>query len=160
VNDEWETPEALFEAWNDTFEFELDAAASTDNYKVPLYFTEEDDALQMSWWDAQGSGATQVWLNPPYSRGKIEPFMKKAAEEYRLHPTMDIVCLVRMDPSAKWFQKYVDGVAPYVAMLDRRVKFKGAEAAYNFPCCVVIYRSVTCYIGVDDGMTQYYIEGW
>jgi hypothetical protein len=42
---DWETPKDLFDRLNSKYHFDLDAAASHQNAKLPNYFTVEDDAL-------------------------------------------------------------------------------------------------------------------
>lgn len=134
MNDEWRTPRDLFERLDREFDLEWDAACDSQNC-LPMNgcFEHGDDSLKLNW----SEHAHSIWLNPPYSRGNIEPFMEKAAEQFQLG--CHIVCLIRMDPSTQWFQEYVDGVATEIRMLSRRVRFQGAPSAYNFPCCVVIY---------------------
>ena len=39
--EKWATPQDFFDKLNDEFHFTLDAAASPDNAKCPVYFTEE-----------------------------------------------------------------------------------------------------------------------
>ena len=58
---DWETPKELFERLNSKYHFDLDAAASHQNAKLPNYFTADDDALLQEW---QGN----VFCNPPYGR--------------------------------------------------------------------------------------------
>ena len=47
--EKWATPQDFFDKLNDEFHFTLDAAASPDNAKCPVYFTEEQDGLAQSW---------------------------------------------------------------------------------------------------------------
>jgi site-specific DNA-methyltransferase (adenine-specific) len=150
--DYWATPQPLFDALDKEFWFQLDAAANYDNAKCGSYFNEEDNSLAQTWF-----GYENVWLNPPYSRNKIGPFMKKAYEESMNGAT--VVCLVRFDPSAKWFQNFVHGKASNVRMLKRRVKFEGADSLYPFPCCVVVYRPPNDN-GITTQVTNYTLWGW
>lgn len=43
--DDWETPQAFFDALNAEFHFTLDPCASELNYKCKRYFTKEDNGL-------------------------------------------------------------------------------------------------------------------
>ncbi|MBD3293816.1 MAG: adenine methyltransferase [Armatimonadia bacterium] len=153
MNDEWETPDALYLALDDEFHFDLDAAADDYNFKHPNYLGhwEDNDAFDIAW---HLVGKT-VWLNPPYSRKKIRAFMKKAMEESENGCT--VVALVRDDPSASWYQRFVDGKAKEVRRLVRRIKFVGAESAYNFPVCVVVYKPNEDQSVID---TDYYLWDW
>lgn len=47
--EKWATPQDFFDKLNDEFHFTLDAAASPDNAKCPVYFTEEQNGLTQSW---------------------------------------------------------------------------------------------------------------
>jgi len=137
MNDEWETPQDLFDVLDKEFNFNLDVCATYKTHKCKMFFGQYHlegfmDALQVSWVKAN------CWMNPPYSRGNIDKFMEKAYKESLYGAT--VVCLVRFDPSAKWFQKWVDDKASEVRMMARRVKFVGADYAYNFPTCIVVYR--------------------
>ena len=147
MNNEWETPDELFSVLNNEFHFTFDAAANELNHKCPIY---SDDSLNLPW------APMTVWLNPPYSRDLIQPFMEKAWKESLDGAT--VVALVRFDPSAKWFQQYVDGKASEVRMMARRVKFVGADSAYNFPTCVAVYRPVAEMELVKD--TTYTLWDW
>ena len=64
-----------------------------------------------------------------------------------------VVCLVRFVPTTDWFQRYVDGVASEVRMLNKKLKFRKTKDSYNFPCCVVVYDGLT-------SETDYYLWGW
>ena len=136
ANDEWRTPNDLFETLNREFYFSFDAACKTINCKCSTgnYFDLGMDALEAPWHMASRS----IWLNPPYSRGNIYPFMQKAYMESLLTDNQ-IVCLVRDDPTARWYKNWVDGKALEVRRLKHRVRFMDADASYPFPCCVVIY---------------------
>ena len=92
------------------------------------------------------------WMNPPYSRGAIDASMAGAKLLNIMGKT--VVCLVRLDPTTDWFQAYIHGDAEEVRMLNKRVRFKGAEHSYNFPCCVAVYTGRKTY------KTQYKIWGW
>ena len=80
----WSTDPAVFEAFNREFHFVLDAAASDSNHKCDLYFTKEDDALTEDWAEqVEDCYSKSVWVNPPYGKGCIKPFMDKSYEESR-----------------------------------------------------------------------------
>jgi len=154
MNDEWRTPGELYEVLNAEFNFTFDAACTVFNSKCRSgnFIDIGIDALEAPWNKAEGS----IWLNPPYSRGNIYPFMQKAYMESLLtdHP---IVCLVRDDPTARWYKNWVDTKAYAVRRLKRRVVFNGAKASYPFPCCLVIYNS--CF-HVPNSDTIYNLWDW
>lgn len=135
MNDEWRTPPDLFAKIQAEFSLDWDAACTSHNcITMNGCFEHGDNSLALDW----SKYSKNIWLNPPYSRGNIEPFMEKAWKESK--NCEYVVCLVRFDPSTKWFQQYVHNKADEVLMLKRRVKFIGAPAAYNFPTCIVVYH--------------------
>lgn len=156
ANDEWETPDELFNKLNDEFNFSFDAACTTTNCRCSTgnFLDLGLEALEAPWHMASGS----VWLNPPYSRGNIYPFMQKAFMESQQTDNA-VVCLVRDDPTARWYKNWVDGKAFEVRRLKRRITFRDAKSSYPFPCCVVIYDkgSMDCLMGSE---TQYSLWDW
>jgi len=152
--DSWGTQDALWETLNEEFNFTLDAAASHVNHKCASYFTKDDNSLDKNWYNFSES----IWLNPPYSRGNIAPFMAKVVEESLKGAT--IVTLTRFDPSASWFQQYVHNKADEVRMLKHRPRFIGADASYPFPCCVAVYNPTKMTYNVPRMVTKYDIWDW
>jgi len=80
MNDGWETPWDLFKILDDEFHFSLDVCADYKNHKVNPFFGEYHpgefiDSLAQPWAKAT------CWMNPPYSRGNIDRFIKKAYNE-------------------------------------------------------------------------------
>lgn len=49
ASDEWETPQALFDALDTEFHFDLDVCANEDNKKCERFFSKEDDGLSKKW---------------------------------------------------------------------------------------------------------------
>jgi len=159
MNDEWETPLDLFDKLNEEFNFVYDLCTKPngsnsrcENWVYDLkVFTESKVPEQY--------GNESYWMNPPYSRGNIDTCMEQAVNLFKRGKT--VVCLVRFDPSTKWFQEYVDSVASEVRMLDHRVKFQGADSAYNFPCCIVVYDpKLHPALNPIALRTEYNIWGW
>jgi len=152
LNNEWETPKDLFNKLDDEFGFTVDLCTDGTNSRCEQGLTEVRSYSKHP--DCIKYTEETYWMNPPYSRDLISDCMKEAWYISKLGRT--VVCLVRFDPSAKWFQEWVDGKASEVRMLDRRVKFRGAPSAYNFPCCVVVYKDGEPYTNETD----YEIWGW
>lgn len=108
-SDEWRTPPDLFAALSATYgPFTLDAAASASNHLLPRYFTKETSALERSWAAATTNG--RAWLNPPYSRGSLDPFMAKARAEV-LDELALVPCLVPHYTAEGWWHRHVEGPA-------------------------------------------------
>ncbi len=150
-SDSYGTPDHIFNWLNKTFNFKLDACASHTNSKCDNYFTKENSCLNSKKWRGRKKSLS-VFMNPPYSRGNINKMIAKAYEQ-----SLDgcvVVCLVRDDPSTKWYQEYIDGKASLVIRLKERIKFIGGVDTYNFPCCVVIFT------GVKKTVTKYKLKSY
>ena len=102
--DSWATPQWLFDALDQEFDFALDAAANSTNFKVPNFYTQEDDALSIDNWSKNLLliAKPAVWINPPYSRGMVKAFIDKAREQCTKHK-LTIVLLVPATPDASWW---------------------------------------------------------
>lgn len=158
--DEWVTPDALYNKLDAEFQFNLDAACTTANQKgfhgfgldasqehpEGAWIHEHKDALTSDWniWFSQENGGrvnqTKVFLNPPYSNGMLEKFMKKAYFE-SLKGTI-VVCLVPFS-GAGWFKRWC--MKAYEIRIVGRVRFVGylkdgteVQNTPTFDSCVVI----------------------
>jgi phage N-6-adenine-methyltransferase len=148
MNDEWETQDDLYLKLDDEFSFDFDLCANANNTKCPSFSTDVKEFAVCTDVDLYDN----YWMNPPYSRKKIKECMT-AVDMINGHGKM-VVTLTRFDPTADWFKSCVDGVAAEVRMLEKRLKFKGADSSYPFPCCVSIYY------GERVKETDYYLWGW
>jgi site-specific DNA-methyltransferase (adenine-specific) len=117
MKDTWQTPDYVFNWLDNIFNFDLDAACNTTNCKCRSGFHHDNgwNALDEEWSFAYDN----VWLNPPYSRGNLPLFMKKAYEESLEGCT--VVCLVPLDMTA-WVRDWVIGKAE-VWIPDERINF-------------------------------------
>ena len=127
---DWETPQDFFDKANENLgPFHLDAAASEDNHKCPMYFDMATDALKQPW-HKYGN----VWCNPPYGRNIIH-WVKKASGEARLGGY--VVMLLPSRTDTKWFHQYCANQR--VIFIEGRLKFVGAESSAPFPSILVIF---------------------
>lgn len=135
---EWETPPELFDALDDVFNFDLDAAASYENHLCPVYFSLGGmNALDVNWWRLWcfpydnyayvHYNASSIFLNPPYGRGgNISGWMEKAVEmHYSPLAPKDgrIVLLLPNRTSESWFQ-LVSAHASMQLQIAGRLKFR------------------------------------
>lgn len=158
----WETPQALYDRYDRVWRFNLDAAALPESARCPRFacpptvwdslrsqdwiddgpdqltqFTPTEvrhafrDGLALAWHEV----ASRVWLNPPYGR-TIGRWLAKARNEAE-HGCL-VVALIPVDPSTRWWQQSVQGVAD-VHYLTSRVRFGGAESSPSFASAVAIY---------------------
>ena len=75
-NNEWTTPQDLFEELNKEFNFTLDPCSTEENHKCSKYYTKEIDGLSKSW---EGE---HVFVNPPYG-AEISKWVKKVIVKVR-----------------------------------------------------------------------------
>ncbi|MGB1292175.1 MAG: phage N-6-adenine-methyltransferase [Pseudoalteromonas sp.] len=105
MKNSWGTDPLIFNAINEEFDFDLDAAASNNNFLCPSYLTKEDDALTADWSECtihyqSNQKIKTVWANPPYGRGMIKKFMNKCIEQKEKGVTS--VMLVPATLDAQW----------------------------------------------------------
>lgn len=143
ASDLWATPQALFDSYNVTHRFTLDAAADETNHKCDDWLGPGgliEDALSVDWMG-------RVWLNPPYSMAT--EFLEHACRQSREHDVGSVI-LLPSRTDTKWFHTYV-WYAPYqcvypwvkeLQFIKGRLKFGSPEggAVTNsapFPSLVV-----------------------
>ena len=152
IRDLWQTPDFVFEYYDNRFNFQFDVAASQENSLCENFYSEKHNALSDNCsWDGPN------WCNPPYS--DIMPWVEKAIEQ------MDRGCLTVMlipaDTSVKWFKKAFDNCSE-CHFISGRLAFINAEtqkpvSGNNKGSVVFIFdpkspfKSQTCLID-RDGM--------
>lgn len=137
--DELRTPDYIFKPLDAEFHFTLDAAASAANKKCRYYFGKSMNALAQEWVEyARALGVPPVfWCNPPYSRGHVEAFVRKAYEESRKGAT--VVLLLPARTEQPWFHEIVLPHAE-VRFVRKRVAFEGGPHKNGrFASMVVIF---------------------
>ena len=125
--DLWETPQDLFDKYNDIYNFETDVCALPENAKCKKYFTPETDGLKQEW-----KGV--CWCNPPYGR-EIGKWVEKAVNSFAT-----VVMLLPARTDTKWFH---DFCLPYgkIEFIKGRLKFGNAKNSAPFPSMIVIFKS-------------------
>lgn len=126
---DWGTPQALFDALNEEFHFDLDAAANSENAKCDIYISEE--SLSAPWHQL----GTHIWLNPPYGR-EIGSWIEKAYQESLKGAC--VVCLVFARTDTQWWHRWALRAAE-VRLIPGRVTFQGASASAPAPSCVLVF---------------------
>lgn len=120
-NDNFETPDELFDQLNRIFNFTLDAACTSTNCKCPkgYYYDKGQDSLKMNW------GGDRVFCNPPFSR-KSE-FIKKAYMEVLFHNCPIVVMVLPLNcMDSEAFQNFVYTYFDF-EILRGRVSFIDSE---------------------------------
>ena len=133
---DWETPADFFAPLHAEFNFTLDAAASSENCKVPYFFSVLDDGLRQDW------GTNTVWLNPPYgdNAARLSDWVKKSADAADLGAT--VVMLIPARTNTNWFHDQCIGRGE-VRFVRGRPKFGNADHGLPQPLCLVIFRPPT-----------------
>ena len=126
-NDEFSTPQALFDFYDKAFHFGLDVSATPRNTKCRRFFTKSVDGLKQEW-------TGTVWMNPPYSQ--LGHWVKKAYESSLSGCT--VVGLIPVWTDAKWFQDSC--MHAEIQFLRGRVSFDGRPGFAPFSNMVVIWR--------------------
>ena len=123
---EWATPDDLYAALNEEFNFQLDAFASPENFKCDTFFTPEENALVLPW------SPGPVFANPPY--GKLLPqCVRKAHAEFLTGITVVLLVPARTDTA--WWRYCLDGE---IRFIDGRLRFNGSKNSATFPSVVVV----------------------
>lgn len=125
--DLWETPQELFDKYNETYHFETDVCALPENAKCKKFFTPEMDGLKQEW-----TGV--CWCNPPYGR-QIGKWVEKACKSFAT-----VVMLIPARTDTKWFHDYC---LPYgkIEFLRGRLKFGGCKNHAPFPSMIVVFKA-------------------
>jgi len=112
LSDEYSTPRPLFDALLQRYgPFDLDAAATKRNAKCGLYFTKKHNALVVSaqhGWGKMCVAPPRVWLNPPYSRGMLEKFLRASRREVVDGSSGLVCCLVPGHTAEGWWHDNVE----------------------------------------------------
>ena len=134
-NQDWETPDCLFNDLNNIFNFTRDVCASKDNTKCKDYYSIDDSCLDKCW-----NGVN--WMNPPYK--DMKKFIKKAYDE---RYNVVTVCLIPARTNTNWWHEYcMEGEIWFIC---GRVKFKGCIHGLPQPLALVIF-------GTNNGTMQSY----
>jgi phage N-6-adenine-methyltransferase len=127
---EWETPDPLFDTLHDEYGFTLDAAATCENAKLPVFFTEAHDGLRRSW------AGHRVWCNPPFKRGG--DWVAKAREEQRERGVFSAL-LVLASVETTWFHDVA--LTAQVWLFRGRIRFvppPGVVASQNTQANILV----------------------
>lgn len=138
----WQTPPEVFGPLMEEFQFDLDAAATSETTRLPRFLW---DALNLDDWPG-----SRIWLNPPYGR-QLDPFVRRAYEEAKKGKL--IVALIPFRCRAAWWHEAILGRATEVRCVRKRIKFMktdGTRGNFTGSCdsCVVIWR------GLGNGATM------
>ena len=123
------TPNKIFKKLDAEFHFTLDVCAVAENTKVENYLkgpcTGRKDCtcgLCTDW------GTNMCWMNPPYSKGEIEQWIKKAMDS--VEKGAGVVALTHLACSPKWAQEILKSTLLYeLRFVYPRIQFDNAGTA-------------------------------
>jgi phage N-6-adenine-methyltransferase len=137
----YETDDEFFELLDWEFGFGLDAAASKQNAKCKNFISKAVNALlDTILWEKICPAGKSVFLNPPYTRGMVNEFLRKAYETSWKGTT--VVVLVHTCTDTKYWDQWVWGKAAEVRHVKGRLRFwLGKQGnTSDLPHSVIIYR--------------------
>lgn len=100
------------------------------------------DGLTLDWGLMMMLTCSQaVYVNPPYSRGVIGQWVKKAEEEAK-KSDITVIMLIPSYTDTKYFHKHIfeSNVPNEIRFIKGRLKFKGYQNLASFPSCLVIFN--------------------
>jgi phage N-6-adenine-methyltransferase len=112
----WRTPDDFWGVVNAEFAFDIDVAADSQNHKCPAYISEDQNALELPWFD----GCCNVaWCNPGFTA--MQPWIQRAAHQAQCPG--QIACVLGLcAPSTAWWSMAVD-LADEIRLLAPRIQF-------------------------------------
>ncbi len=118
-DDEYFTPAKYVEAVRDVLGvIDLDPASCLEaqaTVKATRYFTKEEDGLAQQWHG-------RLFLNPPYSRALLKPFVRKLIHEYRSGRVSEAILLGFSNTSTVLFQEAA-AVASAICFTNTNISF-------------------------------------
>ncbi len=128
MQDNWSTPQWLFDALDKEFGFTLDPCSDDNNKKCDKYFTSLDSGLLKDW------GTEIVFMNPPYS--SCGDWMRKALGSSREGAT--VVCLVPSRTDTNWWHDYA--MKGEIRFIRGRLRFGDSTENAPFPSAIIVLR--------------------
>lgn len=125
---DYSTPLKIVEPLIKEFSLTKDVCADENNYKLPDYWTKEDDALSKSW---RGN----CWMNPPFDKN-INKWVRKAcndAEEFGGTK----VCLIPVRSNTKWWAEVCQKAE--IRFINGEVNFNNEPRGLWLPMCIIIF---------------------
>jgi phage N-6-adenine-methyltransferase len=142
-NPEWYTPPEYIEAARQVLgTIDVDPASNDIAQQVvraSTYYTAETDGLVQEW-------RGRAWLNPPYSKNLIAPFVRKLLDEYRDGNVPEAVLLTHARTDAGWFHEAADAAAA-ICFTRGRISFRTRDGTGASPTD----GSVFFYLGPNLG---------
>lgn len=137
-NDDWGTPQELYDCLDKLFDLRLDVCANEKNAKTYYYFDEKNNGLKQRWFG-------NCFMNPPYSKpnkkenkpGLIH-WIEKTIRESKKKRVNYVVALLPARTETDWFELVWEN-ASLILFLHGRLKFEGAKSSAPFPSVIAIF---------------------
>jgi site-specific DNA-methyltransferase (adenine-specific) len=145
-SEKWQTPQWLYDKLHAEFSF------NTEFDPCPITWREglDPSGLDIEWPTDKGA----IYVNPPYSRNKVDRWIEKAWRESQRGVT--VVVLINATTDTEYFHDLIMPNASEVRFLRGRIKFldeQGEEHTSNrSPSILVIFRQG----GGRKGVVKYY----
>lgn len=153
MNNEWQTPDHIFEIFDREYQFDLDAAANESNAKCKKWFGRggvAEDALKVDdWWNY----GERVWCNPPFQEPQQSQFLAHITNQvltaHQRGESLTIVTIIPATPeTSRWEESVSKGselifLVPRVAYVDPASQKEKAGARWG--SAVVVF---------DAGITE------
>ena len=126
-NQDYSTPQYLFNLLDAEFHFTLDVCADKTNHKCDKYFSVADDGLKQDWIGI-------CWMNPPYNNKKN--WVIKAYKESVKHNSI-VVCLIPARTNTVWWHQYC--MKGEIRFICGRPIFEGMKHGLPQPLAIVVF---------------------
>ena len=153
ANSTWGTPKHVFEALDQDFGIDLDAAATKASRLCSHYYGPDHkdparrDALSEKWALSAGSAPSAVFVNPPYGRNLTNKRVEAACRNSR---ESTVVALVMACTETAWWREWA-WKADEIRLVQSRIRFIDPEtglSAGSAPTgsAIIVFRP---YVPVD-----------
>lgn len=133
TSDEFGTPREIFDLLHREFIFSTDAAANHENNLLAHYFTKEHSALEHGW-------LGRVFCNPPYSRGNVKAFCRKAFDETGNGNCPIAVLLIPTYTERTWLHEIMNSGRVERRFFKKRIQFIGGATGARGNHMLMIFR--------------------
>lgn len=135
---EWGTPQKLYDACDQKYNYNFDLAGDKSNSKCNSFFTKQDNSLLVSW-----TGLGNCWLNPPYGeKGKcsLVNWIQKAKKETEKDSNLLVSLLIPARTNTVWFLDLCINGAYAIDFIIGRPIFSGAKYGLPQPLMLVTFK--------------------
>ncbi len=135
-SDEFGTPWPLFNELHEEFNFTIDAAASPENAKLPLYVTKEQNAFEYNF------SGHRVWCNPPCNgAGTVKRWVSYFSwKTYLGHIPLAVLLVPRKTEQTFFYNLCWNDRRCEVRFVRGRIQFDGGTSSARDSHMVLIFK--------------------